>query len=134
MSHTCKMEQSDSEGTSQVPRFTERGSKNLLLMPSKQSPQNSRTMRFYNQMFPFRCSSLNTFSSMLHFHGNFSKSQEVSLANYQIRLKMNQGINNLMITFLSRKYPLSGVSLKGIQIPKFQLTFPRGPTPARGPS
>lgn len=61
-------------------------------------------------------------------------SQEVSLVYYQMRLKMNQGINNLMITLLSRKYPFSGVSLKGTQIPKLQLTFLRSPTPAQVPS
>lgn len=67
---------------------------------------------------------------MLHFHGNFSVSQEDTLANYLMRLQRNQGIHNLMITFISRKYPFSGVSLNGTQIPKLQLTFLRDPTPA----
>lgn len=43
------------------------------------------------------------------------------------RPKRNQGINILMITFLSRKYPFSEVSGKGIQIVKFQLTSPGVP-------
>lgn len=38
----------------------------------------------------------------------------------KVKLKMSQGISNLMITFFSRKYVFSEVSGKGIQMPKLQ--------------